>query len=154
MGAPTPGRSDLDDNHTSEDEYDAQLAAELEKGLGEDETDTSRDEAEDAASDSDMDGLFGSAGGTDDEALVPEADVRLIFLFVSLCTAADFFLFQDGEEETPEKAEARRRARLLADEVRDLENTIKRKKADASKITNPIMRVRCLLHLHPRMDTR
>lgn len=84
MGAPTPGRSDAEgegEGGSSQDDDD--LLADLEKGLQDDDTETSRDEAEDRdeGSDSDMDGLFGGAGGSEDE-LVPGPEVRVILFFL------------------------------------------------------------------------
>lgn len=119
-------------HESSQDEFDEHLAAELEKGLGEDDSDSSKDEEQDddeGGSDSDMGGLFGGANASEEENILPGQE-------------------DEDEEESPAKAEARRRARLLADEIRDLETTIKKKNVDLAKQTNPILKVGLPFHFY------
>lgn len=128
-GAPTPGgetegsqrgNSDDDDGEGIDDD----LAAELERGLeAVDQTDS--DESEKGGdSDSDMGGLFGSnGGGSDVEDQLPGG-------------------VEGGDEDaSTEQLEARRKARLLGDEIRDLEGAVNRKRTEVSNASNPIIKV-------------
>ena len=128
-GAPTPGgetegsqRGNSDDDEDGEG-IDDDLAAELERGLeAVDQTDSESEKGGD--SDSDMGGLFGSnGGGSDVEDELPGGG-------------------EGGDEEvSTEQLEARRKARLLGDEIRDLEGAVNRKRTEVANASNPIIKV-------------
>jgi transcription initiation factor TFIID subunit 7 len=120
MGAPTPLPEAEENDESSHDEIDDDLAAELERGMGQAEDSSDSDEGGDG-SDSDMGGLFGSGGSADEHA--PEDD-------------------EDVDENDPEQVEYRRRARLLGDEVKDLEGVVSRKTQELDKAANPIIKRR------------
>lgn len=113
-----------DDDDDDEDEegasgYDSDLANEINKGL--EAMDKSDEESED---DEDGDGLFG--GSSDDD---------------------------DDEEETqaqavdPQEVEARKRIKLLAEEMGGLDKAIASKETELAKAANPIFKVSFLLYV-------
>jgi transcription initiation factor TFIID subunit 7 len=120
MGAPTPAEG-KEDEESSQDEIDDDLAAELERGIGQAGDDSSDSDDGGDGSDSDMGGLFGSGGSGEEQA--PEDD-------------------DDVDENDPEQVEYRRRARLLGDEVKDLETVVTRKQQDIAGAANPIIKRR------------
>ncbi|KAI5479555.1 transcription initiation factor TFIID subunit 6 [Pseudohyphozyma bogoriensis] len=124
IGAPTPARGDDDgDMEGGEDEeeeeegsgYDSDLANEINKGL---EAMNASENSDDSGSDDG--GLFGSDSDDDDE--------------------------EEEEEEEPEDdpvvLEQKRRIKLLAEEVVDLDKAIAGKEAELAKNTNPIFKKR------------
>ena len=124
-----------------DDQYDSDLAAMIEGEIGQKAgaaakggklgaanalgknkaADASEDEA--GSSDGDSDDLFGK-GNSDDEDVV------------------DVQMGEAGVQDTEETLEAKRRMRLIADEIRDLEGAVNRKKQEVSRAPNPIMRRR------------
>ncbi|KAM0753564.1 hypothetical protein T439DRAFT_377743 [Meredithblackwellia eburnea MCA 4105] len=142
LGAPTPLRDDFDDDEggdgeedgegdadadgLGEDEegsgYDSDLANEINKGL--EALNQSDEDADDSDSDGGEGGLFGDSDEDEDDDEDDDDD--------------------DDEDATdnPETLEQKRRIKLLAEEVANLDTAIKSKEVELGKANNPIFKKR------------
>lgn len=142
VGAPTPrpdgiasspapfgdgesARGDNDDEDRDRDEeddedeeggsgYDSDLANEINKGL------EAMDKSEDDEDSEDGDGLFGGSSDDDDDEEEDQAQEQAV---------------------DPQEVEARKRIKLLAEEMGDLDKAIASKENELAKAANPIFKV-------------
>lgn len=129
------GREDDDDDEESDEAgsgYDSDLAKEIEKDLnmankGEGGTDES------GSDDDDGDGLFGGSSDDDDD------DDDAAGLDAGMGGTGT-----SGVPDDAETVEARKRLKLLAEEMGDLDRAIAAKEVELAKAPNPIFKVRCL----------